>query len=80
MNQDLLRYELHRVWVVEATLKRGQRHVYCKRVFYIDEDSWALAHGDIFDGRKRIVAGTGNACHAVLAMRRAYWPGLWCHL
>jgi hypothetical protein len=27
-----------------ATLKSGKRHIYSKRVFYIDEDSWtALA-------------------------------------
>ncbi|SFU38064.1 DUF1329 domain-containing protein [Pseudoduganella namucuonensis] len=51
MNQDLVRYEMHRVWVVEATLKPGKRHVYSKRVFYIDEDSWALVHADNFDGR-----------------------------
>ena len=34
------RYELHRVWVVEATLKEGKRHIYHKRILYIDEDSW----------------------------------------
>lgn len=51
MNQDLVRYELHRVWVVEATLKPGKRHVYAKRVFYVDEDSWQIAHADMFDGR-----------------------------
>jgi hypothetical protein len=51
MNQDLVRYELHRVWVVEATLKAGKRHVYGKRTYYIDEDSWQIAHGDMFDGR-----------------------------
>jgi hypothetical protein len=51
LNQDLVRYEPHRVWVVEATLKAGKRHVYGKRVFYIDEDSWQIAHADAFDGR-----------------------------
>jgi hypothetical protein len=51
INQDLVRYEPHRVWVVEATLKPGQRHVYAKRVFYIDEDSWQVAHADAYDGR-----------------------------
>lgn len=34
------RYELHRVWVVEATVRQGMRHQAPKRVFYIDEDSW----------------------------------------
>jgi len=34
------RYELHRVWVVEANVKQGMRHQAPKRLFYIDEDSW----------------------------------------
>ncbi|MEM7612459.1 MAG: DUF1329 domain-containing protein [Pseudomonadota bacterium] len=51
MNPDYLRYELHRVWVVEATLKDGQRHVYAKRVFYVDEDQWQIAIADLYDGR-----------------------------
>jgi hypothetical protein len=51
LNQDLVRYEPHRVWVVEATLKAGKRHVYAKRTFYVDEDSWQIAHSDAFDGR-----------------------------
>lgn len=50
-NQDLVRYELHRVWVVEATLKPGKSHVYRKRVYFLDEDSWQIAHGDLYDGR-----------------------------
>lgn len=51
INPDLARYELHRVWVVEATLKPGTSHIYSKRVFYIDEDSWANLVIDKYDGR-----------------------------
>lgn len=51
INQDLARYELHRVWVVEATLKAGQRHRFGKRRFYIDEDSWSIAVVDCYDNR-----------------------------
>ena len=51
VNQDLVRYELHRVWVVEGTLKPGARHIYSKRVFFIDEDSWTILHGDQYDAR-----------------------------
>lgn len=47
--RDLLRYELHRVWVVEATVKAGQRHVYSKRRFYLDEDSWLAVVHDMYD-------------------------------
>lgn len=46
-----LRYELHRVWVVEGSLKKGERHIYSKRRFYIDEDSWNIAIADQYDGR-----------------------------
>ena len=41
-NPDMMRYELHRVWVVEATVKEGQRHIYAKRTLYIDEDTWGI--------------------------------------
>ncbi|GAB2675678.1 DUF1329 domain-containing protein [Aliiglaciecola aliphaticivorans] len=51
INPDLTRYEKHRVWVVEATLKEGFRHVYSKRVFFIDEDSWQVQVADMYDNR-----------------------------
>ncbi|HET9577336.1 MAG TPA: DUF1329 domain-containing protein [Usitatibacter sp.] len=51
INPDFARYELHRVWVVEATLKPGMSHIYSKRVFYLDEDSWAVLVTDKYDGR-----------------------------
>ncbi len=51
LNQDLTRYELHRVWVVDATLKPGVSHIYSRRTFYIDEDSWAVVAIDKYDGR-----------------------------
>jgi hypothetical protein len=54
INMDLTRYELHRVWIVEATLKDGYRHVYHKRRFYIDEDSWTVAQADIYDARGQL--------------------------
>jgi len=49
LNADYLRYELHRVWVVEANLKEEYRHIYKKRVFYIDEDSWNVVATDKYD-------------------------------
>lgn len=51
LNPDLVRWELHRVWVVEATLREGKRHVYSKRTFYLDEDSWAALASDSYDVR-----------------------------
>jgi hypothetical protein len=48
------RYEKHRVWVVEANLKDDTRHIYKKRVFYIDEDSWQIQVTDIYDNRDQL--------------------------
>ncbi|MFC4251639.1 DUF1329 domain-containing protein [Sinimarinibacterium flocculans] len=54
INQNLSRYELHRVWIVEATLRDGLRHQFKKRRFYIDEDSWAVAVVDCYDNRDQL--------------------------
>ena len=54
MNPDVLRYELHRVWVVEAVLKEGMRHIYKRRTFYIDEDSWQILAVDQYDNRDQL--------------------------
>ncbi|CAD5109286.1 DUF1329 domain-containing protein [Zestomonas carbonaria] len=54
INQDLTRYELHRVWEVVAKLKSGERHIYATRHMYFDEDSWQLALVDHYDGRGQL--------------------------
>ncbi|HJU38457.1 MAG TPA: DUF1329 domain-containing protein [Tahibacter sp.] len=54
INPDLLRYELHRVHVVEATLKAGQRHINPRRTFYIDEDSWQILTMDHYDSQLKL--------------------------
>lgn len=54
VNPDLTRYEKHRVWVVEASLKPEFRHVYQKRVFFIDEDSWQVQVVDMYDNRDEL--------------------------
>jgi hypothetical protein len=51
LNPDALRWELHRVWVVEATIAPGKRHVLPKRRFYVDEDSWLVMLYDGWDAR-----------------------------
>lgn len=48
-NPDCVRWELHRVWVVEATLKPGFRHVYAKRVFFWDEDMPMAGSSENYD-------------------------------
>lgn len=51
LNPDVTRYELHRVWVVEGTLKPDKQHLYSRRVLYLDEDSWSAAVVDQYDSR-----------------------------
>jgi len=51
VNPNLIRWELHRCWVVEATIKEDQRHIYSKRRYYFDEDSWTAVAGDLYDNR-----------------------------
>lgn len=51
INSDLTRYELHRVWQVNASVKPGQRHIYVNRNFFMDEDTWQAAHIDQYDSR-----------------------------
>jgi hypothetical protein len=53
-NPDFVRWELHRVWVLEAKLKEGQRHIYPRRVFYLDEDSYLIALTDLYDGEDKL--------------------------
>ena len=54
INQDLTRYELHRVWIVDSETKPGTTHIYKRRTFYIDEDSWQIALVDIYDRRDQL--------------------------
>lgn len=49
INQDPIRYELHRVWVVEARLREGESHSFARRVNYIDEDTWNFMNADLYD-------------------------------
>ncbi|MBD9500351.1 DUF1329 domain-containing protein [Pseudomonas sp. PDM17] len=51
LNQDLVRYEKHRVWQVEGTLRAGERHIYARRVLFLDEDTWQAVLADHYDGR-----------------------------
>lgn len=51
INQDLARYELHRVWVIEAEVRPGFKHIYKRRRFYLDEDSWLILVQEMYDER-----------------------------
>jgi len=54
VNPDILRWELHRVWVVEATLHPGERNVLARRRFYVDEDTWTVATVDAWDANNSL--------------------------
>jgi hypothetical protein len=54
LNPELVRWERHRVWVVEASLAEGKRHIYSKRRFYLDEDSLIAAASDEYDARGQL--------------------------
>jgi hypothetical protein len=51
LNPEHMRYELHRVWIVDAKLKQGMRHINARRTFYIDEDSYQILLADHYDNR-----------------------------
>ncbi|MDT4813305.1 hypothetical protein FQZ97_462830 [compost metagenome] len=75
LNPAFTRNELHRVWVVEGTLKPGARHIYSKRTMYLDEDSWQAAALDQYDGR-------GELWRVSLAYLKNYYelPTTWSAL
>ncbi|MCF6319163.1 MAG: DUF1329 domain-containing protein, partial [Proteobacteria bacterium] len=54
INPEHTRYELHRVWVIQATLKEKWRHVYSKRTFYIDEDTWQVVAADQYNKQGKL--------------------------
>ena len=75
INQEYARYELHRVWVVDATLKQGARHLYKRRTFYIDEDSWQILVVDQYDNRDQMWRVSEG-----FAMNYYNVPNLWTSL
>jgi hypothetical protein len=54
LNPSAVRWELHRVWVVEATLLPGKRNVAARRKLYLDEDTWQAVLSDTWDGQGKI--------------------------
>lgn len=48
-NPDTLRYERHRVWVIEGVLAEGQHNIIARRRLYLDEDTWFAVYSDAWD-------------------------------
>jgi len=78
LNQDLARYELHRVWIVEATLKPGASHIYKRRTFYVDEDSWQILAVDQYDSRDQMWRVSEAHCVNYYDAR-VFWSTLEAH-
>ncbi|WP_443586319.1 DUF1329 domain-containing protein, partial [Salmonella enterica] len=51
VNPELVRWELHRVWEVEGTVRAGKRDVRPKRKLYLDEDTYIAAIGNTWDSQ-----------------------------
>lgn len=66
LNPEYTRYELHRVWVVEGKKKEGIRHIYPRRVKYLDEDSWCISISDRYDEH-------GNLWKCSMSHLAYYW-------
>lgn len=54
LKPEAVRWELHRVWVVENELAPGQRHVAPRGVYYLDEDTWMAVLGDRWDAKGQL--------------------------
>ena len=54
MNPQDTRYELHRVWLVEANERGGKRHSFGARRFYVDEDSWNVVLVENYDRKGQL--------------------------
>lgn len=53
-NPDNMRWELHRVWVVDANLRPGKRHAASKGRYYCDEDTWMCTLADRWDSKGQL--------------------------
>lgn len=54
LDPEKIRWEKRRVWIVDSHLKEGSRHLYSRRTFYLDEDSWGAVASDMYDGRSQL--------------------------
>lgn len=70
-NPDAFRWELHRVWVVEATLKPEFRHIYSKRVFYLDEDGSGAGLQDAWDSSGKLFKFQGQGMVQLYDVQRS---------
>ncbi len=79
LNPDYTRYELHRVWVIEAELRPEFRHINSRRTFYLDEDSYQIVLIDHYDGRGQLWRASES--HAINYYDvPTYWSSIEVHM
>lgn len=69
---DCIRWELHRVWVVKATLKPGLRHIYTKRIMYWDEDGFIAGQGENYNKDGKLIRLMSNLYYPMYESDGAY--------
>lgn len=77
LNPDHVRWELHRVWVVEATLKPGKHHTFSRRVYYFDEDWSGAGMNDEYDQSGQLVKGLFNGFYQLYDSQTPYSRTFW---
>ena len=55
VNPDAVRWEKHRVWVVDSMRKPTASHAFARRTFYIDEDCWCVTQSEAYDSAGNIL-------------------------
>ena len=79
LNPELMRYELHRVWIVDARLRPEFRHINSRRTFYMDEDTYQIALIDHYDGRGEL--WRASEAHTINYYEvPTYWSSIESHM
>ncbi|MGP3792596.1 DUF1329 domain-containing protein [Pseudomonas sp. B392_1p] len=78
-NADVMRWELHRVHVVELTLKPGMRHVQPKRRLYYDEDMPSTGMSDAWDASGKLAKGIYTPSWQMYDKQIPHGSGAWTY-
>lgn len=54
LNQALVRYELHRAWVITGTLRKDENDLYSRQTAYFDEDSWMALANETYNQQNQL--------------------------
>ncbi len=49
VNSQAMRWERHRVWIVDSVRKPAASHLFARRTFYVDEDCWCVTQSEAYD-------------------------------